>query len=219
MEAVMSVAHYWMGKDLDLDSLWQDFDNGVGYVQKVSSSSLHVLRLTFAQHPLDLPLFDHEAVFKTVKGTFHDVKAECFSSEAYSEAAPIFLQRVDRGSAVYEFLAELYPLTTWIVALGAAVTWCQKSLAARQKSVAEWHALAEQKLAFIKTNFPDANAYDVQAFMNAWTIFGSRHALHRLIGQRLEKVEVSLSPHSSQHQALMVDMNAVVELARREEAD
>jgi len=28
----MSVEHYWMGKGLDLDGLWRDFDNGSGYI-------------------------------------------------------------------------------------------------------------------------------------------------------------------------------------------
>jgi len=92
----MSIEHYWMGKDLDLEGLWQDFDSGSGYVQKVASSRLHLLRLTFNDHPERLPLFDLEVVFKTVKGTYHDVKAECLSPQAYDRAAPIFLHRVDR---------------------------------------------------------------------------------------------------------------------------
>lgn len=37
----MSIEQYWMGKELDLDGLWRDFDNGSGYVQKVAASQLH----------------------------------------------------------------------------------------------------------------------------------------------------------------------------------
>jgi hypothetical protein len=48
-----------------------------------------LLRLTFAEHPQRLPLFDFEVLFKTVKGTFHDVKAECLTREEYDRAAPI----------------------------------------------------------------------------------------------------------------------------------
>lgn len=114
----MSVEQYWMGKGLDLDSLWDDFDNGSPYVQKVVASRLYLLRLTFENHPSHLPLFDLEVLFKTVKGTFHDVKAECLTREAYERAAPIFLHRVDRGSGVFEFLAQFDPLMTWVVALG-----------------------------------------------------------------------------------------------------
>ena len=32
----MTVEQYWMGKDLNLDALWRDFDNGAGYIQKIS---------------------------------------------------------------------------------------------------------------------------------------------------------------------------------------
>jgi hypothetical protein len=130
----MSVQQYWMGKDIDLESLWQDFDAGSGYVSKVATSPLHLLRLTFGQHPICLPLFDHEVVFKTVKGTFHDVKAECFTTEAYNASAPIFLHRVERGSGIFEFLGEFDPVMTWVVALGAASMWTER----RSKATRNW---------------------------------------------------------------------------------
>ena len=203
----MSVEQYWMGKGLDLEGLWHDFDGGSGYVQKVAASPLYLLRLTFAQHPPHLPLFDHEVVFKTVKGTFHDVKAECFTPEAYDEAVPIFLHRVDHGSGVFEFLAQFDPLVTWVVALGGAAVWYRNSLAADQE-------FDEKRLAFLKTNFPGASTSDVQKYMKAWTTFGRRHVLHRLIGQNLERVEVSSSPHNAAQPPTMVNMKVVVVLAQ-----
>ena len=206
----MSVEQYWMGKAIDLDGLWYDYDNGSGYIDKVASSSLHLLRLTFSHHPPHLPLFDHEVVFKTVKGTFHDVKAECLTPKAYDEAAPIFLHRVDRGSGVFEFLAQFDPLMTWIVALGAAATWYRKTLAADQD-------LDEKRLAFIKTNFPNASISEVQAYMKAWTTFGRRRVLHRLIGQHLERVEISNSPYSPDSRPTMVDMKVVVDLSQQKD--
>lgn len=201
----MSVEQYWIGKGLDLDGLWRDFDNGSGYIQKVATSSLYLLRLTFTDHPSYLPLFDLEVVFKTVKGTFHEVKAECLTPEAYDRAAPIFLHRVDRGSGVFEFLAQFDPLMTWVVALGAAATWYRKSLAADQE-------LDEKCLTFIRTNFPNARTADVQAYMKAWTTFGRRRVLQRLIGQHLGQVEVSKSPHSPPESPMMVDMKVIVAL-------
>lgn len=203
----MSVEQYWMGKGLDLETLWRDFDGGSGYVQKVEASPLHLLRLTFAQHPQHLPLFDHEVVFKTVKGTFHEVKAECFTSAAYDEAAPIFLHRVDRGSGVFEFLAQFDPLMTWVVALGAAATYYRKSFGTDQE-------LDEKRLTFIKTNFPSASTTEVQAYMKAWTTFGRRRVLHRLIGQHLMRVEVSKSPHNALQPPTMVNMQVVVVVAQ-----
>ena len=208
----MSVEQYWMGKDLDLDSLWQDFDSGSGYMQKVAASQLHLLRLTFAGHPTNLPLFDHEVVFKTVKGTFHEVKAECLTPKAYDDAAPIFLHRVDRGSGVFEFLAQFDPLMTWVVALGAAAMWYRTSLAADQE-------LDEKRLAFIRKEFPTASLSDVQAYMKAWTTFSRRRVLERLIGQNLQRVEVSKTPYSPPVSPTMVDMKIVVALVKNADND
>jgi hypothetical protein len=205
----MSVEEYWMGKDLDLEGLWRDYDSGSGYMRKVAASQLHLLRLTFTHHPLELPLFDHEVLFKTVKGTFHDVKHECLSPQAYDDAAPIFLHRVDRGSGVFEFLAQFDPLMTWIVALGAAAMWYRKALAADED-------LDEKRLTFIKNNFPNATTADVQAYLKAWTTFGRRRVLHRLIGQHLETVEVSRKPHSPPESPTLVNMKAVVVLGEHE---
>jgi hypothetical protein len=205
---MMSVEQYWMGKGLDLDSLWRDFDGGSGYEQKVAASPLHLLRLTFADHPPRLPLFDLEAVFKTVKGTFHEVKVECLTPKAYDEAAPIFLHRVDRGSGVFEFLAPFDPLMTWVVALGAAATWYRKSLAADQE-------LDEKRLAFIGINFPNASTSEVQAYIKAWTTFGRRRVLQHLIGQQLERVEVSKSPHRPPESPTTVDMKVMVTLVQQ----
>jgi len=203
---MMSIEQYWMGKNIDLESLRDDFDHGAGYIQKVADSPLYLLRLTFAQHPLHLPLFDHEVVFKTVKGTFHDVKAECLTPDEYSEAAPIFLHRVDRGSGVFEFLAQYHPLMTWVVALGAAAVWYRKSLSTDQD-------FDEKRFSFIKTNFPNASTSEVQAYMKACTTFGRRRVLHRLIGQHLVCVEVSKSPHNVAQTPTMVNMKDVVVLA------
>jgi hypothetical protein len=116
----MSEREYWTGKGLDLDALWDDFERGRPYEDKVSHAQLHILRLTFSEHPAHLPLFDHELIYKTVKGTFHDVKEQCLTPAQYNQAAPIFLYRILRGSGIFEFLGELQPLLTWVCALGGA---------------------------------------------------------------------------------------------------
>ncbi|MBN1808254.1 MAG: hypothetical protein JW909_04240 [Planctomycetes bacterium] len=203
----MSKEKYWIGKGLDLEQLWQDYDDGQGYIQKVAGSELHLLRLTFANHPAHLPLFDHEAIYKTVKGTFHEVKAECLTREAYDRAAPIFLYRVDRGSGIFEFLAQFDPLMTWVVALGAAATWYRRALSDDQE-------LDKRRLTFIRANFPNASASDVRAYMRAWTTFGRRRVLHRLIGQELHRVEVSKNPVDAKHLEQpqeMVDVGKLLE--------
>ncbi|MDF0650312.1 MAG: hypothetical protein P0121_02440 [Nitrospira sp.] len=170
-----------------------------------------MLRLTFDDHLEGLSLFDFEVLFKTVKGTFHDVKAQCLTPGAYDRAAPIFLHRVDRGSGIFEFLAQFDPLMTWVVALGAAATWYRKALASDQE-------LDEKRLTFIRTNFPDASNSDIQTYMKAWTTFGRRRVLHRLIGQHLGRVEVSRTLHNPPQSPAMVDMKVVVAL-RQDDTD
>lgn len=199
----MPLDEYWMGKNLNLEEVWEAYDSGAGYMEKAQSVPLHLLRLGFAGHPLHLPLFDHEAIFKTVKGTFHDVKQECLTPAAYDAAPPIFLYRVDRGSGVFEFLGQFDPLVTWIVALGAAANWHRKSLAADQD-------LDEKKLNFLRSSFPNASRHDVQAYMKAWTTFGRRRVLHRLLGQNLQSVEMSSRPLSPPRPTPVVNMEPIV---------
>jgi hypothetical protein len=98
---------------------------------------------------------------------------------------------------------------TRVVALGAAAMWYRNALSADQD-------YDEKRLSFIKDNFPNANANDVQAYMKAWTTFGRRRVLHRLIGQHLERVEVSKSPLSPSQHSTMVDMKVVVVLPQHE---
>jgi len=207
----MSIEEYWMGKGLDLEGLWNDFDAGQGYVRKVSNSELHLLRLTFANHPPHLPLFDHEAIYKTVKGTFHDVKAECMTPEAYDRAAPIFLHRVDRGSGIFEFLAQFDPLMTWVVGIGAALLWYRKILAQDEE-------FDEKRLKFIRDTFPHASDRDVAAYLKAWTTFGRRRILHRLVEQGLHRIEVSKNPVTAKQPQQSQELVDVVKLLEKRDA-
>jgi hypothetical protein len=208
----MSVEQYWMGKDLNLEAVWRDFDAGSGYIDKVSTSDLHMLRLTFDSPEIRLPLFNHEAIYKTVKGTFHDVKLECYSKQKYNSCAPIFLHGIRRGSGIYEFLGQLDPILTWATALGAAALGYRMLLENDQR-------FDETRLAFIRTEFPGASKDDQIAYMKAWTTFGRRKVLQRLIQQGLGRVEVSKTPISEKIETVppvVVNMAVIVTL---DEAD
>jgi hypothetical protein len=77
--------------------------------------------------------------------------------------------------------------------------------------------LDEKRLAFIMKSFPKASASDVHAYMRAWTTFGRRRVLHRLIAQNLESVEVSAGPIGASPDLSMVDMKVVVKVGRQDE--
>src|SRR6185312_13576445 len=142
----MPLDDYWMGKNIDVDRIWADYDQGDGYIAKVASAENYLLRLSFSGHPTELPLFDHEAVFKSVKSAFHDIKAECMAPAAYDATAPIFLYRVDRGSGIYEFLAELPGIFPFVGALAAASMWYRSAMQKDQD-------LDEKRWKFIATEF------------------------------------------------------------------
>ncbi|HEY4944371.1 MAG TPA: hypothetical protein VII56_23285 [Rhizomicrobium sp.] len=108
----ISVEEYWIGKGIDYKSLWSAYDRGKGYQEKFYSTRAHLIRIEFKDPNLKEPLFNHEVIYKTIKGLFHDLKKANLSADEYANAAPIFLYRIDRGSSVWEFLGELRQLLT-----------------------------------------------------------------------------------------------------------
>jgi hypothetical protein len=169
----MPIDEYWMGKNIDVDRIWADYDEGHGYVEKVASANNYLLRLTFSGHPTELPLFDHEAIFKSVKSAFHDIKAECMPADIYNQTTPIFLYRVDRGSGIYEFLAEFRGLITFVGGLAAASMWYRSAMQKDQD-------LDEKRWRFIAAEFPQATVDDRLAYLKACTTWGRRRVLQRL---------------------------------------
>lgn len=195
----MPFYEYWIGRNIDYDALWKDFDEGQGYIDKFNSMEVHLLRLTFQNFPSHLPLFNYEAISKTVKGTFHDIKKECLSTVEYEHAGPIFLYKIDRGSAEWSFLAELNPLLMYGTALVSAIY-------AYQKMTKQSLENAEKKLSILKSHFPDASPLDAQAFLKALTPLGRHKVMSRLIEQRLYKIELSKYPFSGELEQLEAEM-------------
>jgi hypothetical protein len=204
----MSVEEFWIGKNLDLDGLWDDFAQGSGYVAKFTKATqVYMLRLTFEEHPKSLPLFDHELICKVIKGTFHDVKATCLTPRAYTEACPIFLYRVDRGSGIYEFLAELTPLVPYVATLGAAIAW-YGGVALKEQE------LLEKRLNFLLSRFPTAPDAYIERYIGAWTPWGREHIVRRLIREgHLCRIEVSKKPITAEvptERLEMIDITKIV---------
>ena len=42
-----SFYEYWIGQNNDYGSLWNDFDDGKGYIEKYNSKPAHLLRFNF----------------------------------------------------------------------------------------------------------------------------------------------------------------------------
>jgi hypothetical protein len=175
---------YWIGKGIDYRRVWREFDDGAGYIEKFHSKKVHLIRITLSYPSKDLPLFNHEAVYKTIKGYFHDLKEACLKPSEYDEAGPLFLYSVDRGSSIWEFLGELRQL----LLLGSTL--------ADEKVMGEKLANVDKRIELFRKLFGNAavSPQDFQAFMAAKTPRELDKAIHRLIEQGIQRIEVSAVP-------------------------
>lgn len=174
---------YWIGRDIDYDQLWDDYEAGQGYIQKFHSMRVHLIRITLAEPALPLPLFNHEAVFKTIKGYFHDLKQLCLPPDDYNTAGPLFLYSVDRASGIWSFLGELRQL----LLLGTTL--------ADEKVIGEKLSNMDKRIEFLRKHFGGAvSPEDFQMFMAAKTPRQLEKAFRRLVAQGIKKVEISREP-------------------------
>jgi len=183
----MDFYEYWIGRDIDLENIWEIFDEGKGYIEKYKAREAYMLRLHFDGYSSDLPLFDHEAILKTIKGLFHDLKKECLTESEYDHFGPIFLYDVNRGSSILTFLAELKPLVMFALGLAAAILWKWEELEGKNLDN------LSKKIDIIKKLYPHASDLDVQNFIKALTFIGRNKVIERLAQQGLKKIEVSKS--------------------------
>lgn len=191
----MNRDEYWIGEGIDYDAIWDAYDDGVGYIDKFHSMNVHLLRITFAEPSASLPLFNFEAVYKTIKGYFHDLKMGVLSEDEFARAGPLFLYRVDRGSGVWEFLGELRQL----LMLGTTLS--------DEKVMGERLSNLEARIEFLRRHFGDAvRAEDFQAFMKARTPRQLNKAMNRLIEQRIQSVQISRDPFAGAPPSLEEEM-------------
>jgi hypothetical protein len=178
----MSINEYWIGEGIDVRDVWNDYDGGRAYEQKFRNMRVHLIRLTF-DSPASIPLFNHDAIYKTVKRYFHDLKMLCFSRSDYEQAGPLFLYKIDRGSTVWEFLGELRQMLLFGTTLSD-----QKLIGQRLDNV-------DKKLAILKNHFGvSARPEDFRAFMQAQAVPDLEEAVQRMIDQGLRRVEISKNP-------------------------
>ena len=186
----MSTEEYWIGYGVDFRGVWDDFESGQPYISKYETMQVHLMRFTFEQYPSNLPLFNHEAIYKTIKGYFHELKWTCMTEQEYAEAGPLFLYDIDRGSGIWSFLGELRQL----LLLGMTL--------ADEKVLGEELENMDRKLRIINRYFGNAaRPEDFQQFMKAKTPRELEFAVRKLLEQRLKKIEISRTPFTSKGQA------------------
>ncbi len=179
----MKNSEYWIGEEVDYDTIWNAYESGLSYIDKFRSIRVHLLSVELTEFDSDLPLFNHEAVYKTIKGYFHDFKRVCLTPSEYDQSGPLFLYSVNRGSGIWNFLGEPNLIVTFAMTLAAG------------KILGEELADIETRLKIIQQYFPDTvNPAHINSFMRARTPAALRAAVGKLIAQGIKGVGVSQLP-------------------------
>lgn len=110
----------WIGKDIDYEQLWSDYNRGQDYIKKFETVKPSLLEIIFDFPRNDEALFNHDAIYKSFKGLYHDFKLYCLSHKQYHESSPIFLYSIKRSSAEWSFLldSDLISIFSIVLALG-----------------------------------------------------------------------------------------------------
>jgi hypothetical protein len=179
----MSVDEYWIGRGINLGGVWHDYEAGQGYEQKFRRANCHLLEIEFVDPPVGDPLFTFEAIFKTTKRYFHDMKALCLSKNEYESAAPLYFYGVARGSAVWQWLGELRQLILFGTTLGD------------EKVVGQTLDNLDKKLSILHQYFgSDVNPKDFQAFMRAKAAPDIEAAVCKMLRRKIKRVSISSRP-------------------------
>jgi len=198
---------YWIGRDVDYEKYWDSYLNGKGYIQKYHSMEVHIIRIKFVQQPNTLPLFNFEAVFKTIKGYFHDLKKYCLTPEEYGSAGPLFVYSVERDSGIWTFLGELRQ----ILFLGSTL--------ADEKVLGQKLENYEKKLEILNKYFGNSvNTEDFKRFMSAKTPRQLEKAIQNLIEEGIEKIEISQEPFAGEIEETkksLIDVKALLGPAKK----
>jgi hypothetical protein len=180
----MAFDEYWIGKGVDYRAVWEDYELGLGYMQKYGSMEVHLLQLSFDRYRPNLPLFNFEAILKTSKGLFHDLKASYFSPSEYDRLGPLFIYDVSRGSERWRFLGELKPLLLFGVAL-----WNQI-----RKGPAHHKFEQVELIDRLRQRFPNADFQNIVDYVNSFPGKEEQLALQKLNEQNIKSIEISQRP-------------------------
>jgi hypothetical protein len=178
----MSIYDYWIGRDVDVAQAWRDYEAGEEYERKFYERTCHLLEIEFDLQ-VGHPIFPFEAIFKTTKRYFHDLKRACLTASEYDLAAPLYFYGVERGSAVWQWLGELRQLLLFGTTLGD------------EKVVGQTLDNMDKKLSILHKYFGgDVNPRDFQKFMRAKTAPDIETAVQKMLRRKIKRVSISTEP-------------------------
>jgi len=180
----MPFEEYWIGKGIRVDQIWLDYEQGSGYEDKYRSMEVHLLQLSFKKYGPELPVFNLEAVLKTSKAIFHNLKRNYLSTYEYETFGPLFVYDIGRGSEKWRFLTEIKPALLFAISL-----WNQIRKGTAQHK-AEQIVLMDE----LRRRFPNASLDDIFSYINSLPGREEQTALEKLCNQGLDSIQISTSP-------------------------
>lgn len=179
----MTIEQYWIGKGIDVEEVWSDFENGSGYKNKFGQMECHLIEIAF-ENPNSQPLFNHEAIYKTIKYLFHETKRSYFNDQAYNNFGPLFLYQVRRSSGIYQFLGELIPGCVFLIWLANGALDVLKKVEELKGTKLD-NKLKEQILSLVRDKQRDGVHLDGVHL---------ERMRKKLLSQNLKKVAISKAP-------------------------
>ena len=116
------ITEYWIGENVDYSKLWDAYNSGIDDYEK----KFHFMQVSSAIIEFDLPhtydpLFNLEAIYKTLKGLYFDFKSYCLTNEnERDKAGPLFVHSIGRGSGHWVLLIEKQYIELFMYVLGTA---------------------------------------------------------------------------------------------------
>jgi hypothetical protein len=125
-----------------------------------------------------------------MKAYFHEVKALSLSPEEYNEAGPLFVYEINRGSAIWSFLASLRHLLLF----GTTLADEQLKNLMLDNDLKKLEII-DKKISILRKHFGDSvSSEDFNNFLAAKKEPDLQIAVNKLLSQGIEKVEVSKEP-------------------------
>lgn len=175
---------FWIGENSDLSKYWTAYKEGNVYKRKFSTMNCHAIEITFEQALKDLPLYNLEPIYKTLKAYYHELKLDLLSADEYNSAGPLFIYEINRGSGIWTFLGELW----YLLVLGTTLS--------EEKIKGQRIENMERKLRILRDYFGDSSVRPelFQAFMQADTPADMEQAMQNLFEERIIAIRISKSP-------------------------
>ncbi|NCI49001.1 hypothetical protein GWC95_03650 [Sediminibacterium roseum] len=187
---------YWIGKDINLSKYWSAYKNGNGYMQKFENMRCYVFEITFETPSRNLPLFNLEPIYKTLKSYYHELKKDLLSENEYNSSGPLFIYEINRGSGIFTFLGELW----YTLVLGTTLT--------EEKIKGQRIDNLDKKLRMLKEYFGEGcvRADLFEKFIKADTPIETQEALQNLFDEKIKAVRISRQPFMGEIEENRKDM-------------